>query len=79
MVSTTSSSRPLQRRHREPPVRHREGGQQHTNIIVAKLDLPPPKDDNRRVMAVLTYLSPRADREVARPPVAKACQASGCG
>jgi DNA-binding NarL/FixJ family response regulator len=29
----------------------------HTNNIFAKLDLPPSEDDNRRVMAVLTYLS----------------------
>ena len=31
----------------------------HTNNIFAKLDLPPSEDDNRRVMAVLTYLSSR--------------------
>jgi DNA-binding NarL/FixJ family response regulator len=31
----------------------------HTNNIFAKLDLPPSEDDNRRVMAVLTYLSAR--------------------
>ncbi|MGZ9933867.1 response regulator [Streptomyces sp. NC-S4] len=29
----------------------------HVNSILAKLDLPPSKDDNRRVMAVLTYLN----------------------
>ncbi|MFD5766608.1 LuxR C-terminal-related transcriptional regulator [Streptomyces sp. NPDC127049] len=29
----------------------------HINNILAKLDLPPSKDDNRRVMAVLTYLN----------------------
>ncbi|HEY4568748.1 MAG TPA: response regulator transcription factor, partial [Kribbella sp.] len=31
----------------------------HTNNIFSKLDLPPSEDDNRRVMAVLTYLSSR--------------------
>ncbi|GAA0601103.1 response regulator transcription factor [Kribbella sandramycini] len=31
----------------------------HTNNIFAKLDLPPSEDDNRRVMAVLQYLSAR--------------------
>ena len=31
----------------------------HTNNIFAKLDLPPSEDDNRRVIAVLTYLSSR--------------------
>ncbi len=31
----------------------------HTNNIFTKLDLPPSEDDNRRVMAVLTYLSAR--------------------
>ena len=31
----------------------------HTSRIFAKLDLPPSDDDNRRVMAVLTYLSSR--------------------
>lgn len=31
----------------------------HTNNIFAKLDLPPSEDDNRRVMAVLQYLSSR--------------------
>lgn len=51
----------------------------HTNIILAKLDLPPSKDDNRPVMAVLTSLSPRADRGSPGRPVAKACQAGGCG
>ncbi|NGO07105.1 response regulator transcription factor [Streptomyces sp. HC44] len=29
----------------------------HINSMLAKLDLPPSKDDNRRVMAVLTYLN----------------------
>lgn len=29
----------------------------HINNILAKLDLPPSKDDNRRVMAVLTFLN----------------------
>ncbi|TDD61346.1 response regulator transcription factor [Kribbella antibiotica] len=29
----------------------------HTNNIFSKLDLPPSEDDNRRVMAVLQYLS----------------------
>jgi DNA-binding NarL/FixJ family response regulator len=29
----------------------------HINNILAKLDLPPSKDENRRVMAVLTYLN----------------------
>lgn len=29
----------------------------HTNNIFAKLDLPPSTDDNRRVLAVLTYLN----------------------
>lgn len=29
----------------------------HTNNIFSKLDLTPSEDDNRRVMAVLTYLS----------------------
>ncbi|MFD5105054.1 LuxR C-terminal-related transcriptional regulator [Streptomyces cinereoruber] len=29
----------------------------HISNILAKLDLPPSKDDNRRVMAVLTYLN----------------------
>ena len=31
----------------------------HTNNIFTKLDLAPSEDDNRRVMAVLTYLSAR--------------------
>ncbi|MEV0911043.1 response regulator transcription factor [Streptomyces hokutonensis] len=29
----------------------------HINSMLAKLNLPPSKDDNRRVMAVLTYLN----------------------
>ena len=29
----------------------------HTNNIFSKLDLPPSADDNRRVLAVLTYLN----------------------
>ncbi|MGW4808121.1 response regulator transcription factor [Kitasatospora sp. NPDC004272] len=29
----------------------------HINSLLAKLDLPPSKDDNRRVMAVLAYLN----------------------
>jgi DNA-binding NarL/FixJ family response regulator len=31
----------------------------HTNNIFTKLDLAPSEDDNRRVIAVLTYLSAR--------------------
>jgi hypothetical protein len=29
----------------------------HINSILTKLDMPPSGDDNRRVLAVLTYLN----------------------
>jgi hypothetical protein len=44
---------------RQRPVRQREGGSKQTNNIFAKLDLAPSEDDNRWMMAVLTYLSSR--------------------
>ncbi|WP_128422894.1 response regulator transcription factor [Frankia sp. EI5c] len=34
----------------------------HTNSILAKLDLPPAADDNRRVLAVLAWLDGTAQR-----------------
>jgi DNA-binding NarL/FixJ family response regulator len=37
----------------------------HINNILAKLDLPPSEDDNRRVRAVLAYLERRPSKEQA--------------
>ena len=34
----------------------------HINSIFTKLDMPPSDDDNRRVLAVLTWLRATSDR-----------------
>ena len=61
LTPRTRSPRPdgrrqIQRRHHQPHVHTKKAVSKHSNNIFTKLGLEQSSEDNRRVLAVLTYL-----------------------